>query len=109
MLDYWNRQCPLTGLSDVALLRASHSVPWARCASDADRLDVHNGLLLAAHWDAAFDTGLVSFTEEGEALFSAALSEKARQLLVRDSPQKLPLTLRHQAQLMWHRAHVFCR
>ena len=39
------------------MLRASHSVPWAACASDAERLDVHNGLLLAAHWDAAFDAG----------------------------------------------------
>jgi hypothetical protein len=31
-------------------------VPWAEC-DDAQRLDVHNGLLLSALWDAAFDTG----------------------------------------------------
>ena len=28
------------------------------------RLDVHNGLLLSALWDAAFDQGLVSFADE---------------------------------------------
>ena len=42
--------------------------PWAICETDADRLDVHNGLLLAAHLDAAFDGGLISFTDEGAIL-----------------------------------------
>ena len=44
-------RCPLTGITDPALLRASHIVPWAEC-DDAQRLDVHNGLLLSALWDA---------------------------------------------------------
>jgi len=47
-MDYWQGRCPLTGISDPALLRASHIVPWAECETDAQRLDVHNGLLLAA-------------------------------------------------------------
>ena len=38
-----------TGITDPALLRASHIVPWAECG-DAQRLDVHNGLLLSALW-----------------------------------------------------------
>ena len=41
--DYWGGRCPLTGITDVALLRASHIVAWAEC-DDAHRLDVHNGL-----------------------------------------------------------------
>ncbi len=45
----------MTGISDTALLRASHIVPWAKCSDDAQRLDVHNGLLLSALWDAAID------------------------------------------------------
>jgi hypothetical protein len=52
-------------------------VPWAEC-DDAQRLDVHNGLLLSALWDAAFDTGLVSFTDDGAALASPELSTAAR-------------------------------
>jgi hypothetical protein len=48
LMDYWQRRCPLTGISDAALLRASHIIPWAECESDAERLDVHNGLLLSA-------------------------------------------------------------
>jgi len=41
---------------------------------DAQRLDVHNGLLLSALWDAAFDGGLVSFTNDGTVLASVELS-----------------------------------
>jgi len=47
----------MTGITDPALLRASHIKLWAACASDAERLDVHNSLLLSSFWDAAFDRG----------------------------------------------------
>jgi len=40
LMDYWEGRCPLSGITDAALLRASHIVPWADC-SDAPRLDVH--------------------------------------------------------------------
>ena len=52
LIDYWGGRCPVTGITDRALLRASHIVPWSEC-DDAQRLDVHNGLLLSALWDAA--------------------------------------------------------
>ncbi len=50
LMDYWGGQCPLSGITDPALLRASHIVPWAECTTDEQRLDVHNGLLLSALW-----------------------------------------------------------
>ena len=40
LMEYWNGRCPLTGITDPALLRASHIVAWAECESDALRLDV---------------------------------------------------------------------
>ena len=80
LMDYWGARCPITGITDPALLRASHIVPWAKCA-DAQRLDVHNGLLLSALWDAAFDTGLVSFADDGTVLASPELSAAARTAL----------------------------
>src|SRR5262249_49488332 len=46
LMDYWNGRCPLTGITDPALLRASHIVPWSDC-NDEQRLDVHNGLRIA--------------------------------------------------------------
>jgi HNH endonuclease len=63
LLDYWGGRCPLTGITEPALLRASHIRPWAGC-TDEQRLDVHNGLLLSALWDAAFDRGLISFADD---------------------------------------------
>ncbi len=79
-----------------------HIVPWAECASDAERLDVHNGLLLAAHWDAAFDAGLVSFGCGGEPLFSSMLGSAARVAL--GVPPPLRLTEAHREKLIWHRS-----
>jgi DNA-binding transcriptional regulator YiaG len=88
LMAYWGSRCPLTGITEPALLRASRIVPRADC-TDAQRLDVHNGLLLSALWDAAFDRGLVSFAEDGSALASAALSGPARKALDTE-PRRLP-------------------
>ena len=105
LIDYWQSQCPLTGISDKALLRASHIVPWRDCTSNAERLDVHNGLLLSALWDAAFDRGLVTFDDEGGPQFSPALSETGRTALRWQAP--LQLTKRHRQNLAWHRENLF--
>ena len=40
LLDYWQGRCCVTGLAMPSLLRASHIKPWAKCASDNERLDV---------------------------------------------------------------------
>jgi hypothetical protein len=104
LMDYWGARCPLTGIAEPALLRASHIVSWSDC-DDAQRLDVHNGLLLSALWDAAFDQGLVSFADDGAVLASPQLSEAARKTLGVDAA--LPLRgLRdaHRANLGMHRA-----
>jgi hypothetical protein len=104
LMDYWQGRCPLTGITDQALLRASHIVPWAECESDAERLDVHNGLLLSALWDAAFDRALVTFDDEGNPQFSPELSERARAELRWNSP--ISLTDEHRRRLAGHRARA---
>jgi len=104
LIEYWGGRCPLTGIADRALLRASHIVPWAECTSDEQRLDVHNGLLLSALWDAAFDTGLVGFSDDGSVLPSPALSPAARAALSLDAIAPLaPLTSAHRRNLAYHR------
>jgi hypothetical protein len=104
LMSYWNGRCPLTGITDPALLRASHIVAWVDCESDAQRLDVHNGLLLSALWDAAFDQGLVSFSDDGHPLASPSLSPEARDALCFDDPLRLVgITRAHCVNLHWHR------
>jgi hypothetical protein len=104
LLDYWDSRCPLTGITDPALLRASHIVAWSDC-NDEQRLDVHNGLLLSALWDAAFDQGLVSFADDGTPLIGSKLSATARKTLGVDAVAPLHgLHASHQANLAVHRS-----
>ncbi len=105
LMNYWQGRCPLTGITDPALLRASHIKPWANCESDEERLDVYNGLLLSALWDAAFDKGLVTFDDGGAPQFSSSLSDQARTELRWQNP--LPLTGHHRQRLAWHRSNMF--
>jgi hypothetical protein len=108
LLNYWNACCPLTGIAHPRLLRASHLKPWARCESDAERLDVHNGLLLAAHLDAAFDAGLIGFEDDGSLLVAPALTpEERHRLRLAELPKLSGLTDRHLPYLGFHRKIVF--
>jgi putative restriction endonuclease len=104
LIGYWEGRCPLTGVTEPALLRASHIVPWADC-TDEQRLDVHNGLLLSALWDAAFDRGLISFADDGEILASPALGAAARDTLgLSTAPRLAGLRDEHRVNLALHRA-----
>lgn len=108
LLDYWRGRCCVTGLAVPSLLRASHIKPWAKCASDNERLDVFNGLLLAPHIDTLFDGGWVSFSDQGGLLVSKELSSAARhQLGVTSEWSTQELTPSHSAYLMYHREQVF--
>ena len=104
LMQYWGGRCPMTGISDPDLLRASHIVAWAECDDDAHRLDVHNGLLLSALWDAAFDRGLISFDDDGGVLASPRLSQEGREALGLEVVLFIPgLTDSHLANLRRHR------
>lgn len=106
LLALWNGRCAVTGLETPALLRASHAKPW-RLASDEERLDVYNGLLLAAHLDAAFDAGLISFTPSGELLVSDRLAHEDRNLLGLRGWPPIQLRPEHQPYMKFHREVVF--
>ncbi len=108
LLEYWEGRCAITGLAVPDLLRASHIKPWADCESDAERLDVFNGLLLAVHLDAAFDRGYMTVTDDGEVTLSGDLDSNAKQLLGFNGPMRIRgLTDGHRAYLHWHRERVF--
>ena len=108
LLEYWEGRCAVTGLAVPELLRASHIKPWADCATDAERLDVFNGLLLAPHLDAAFDGGYITVGDDGVVVVWDGLGEGARNLLGLNSPLLLKaLAPGHRAYLLWHQERVF--
>ncbi|MBF8287305.1 MAG: hypothetical protein HW381_413 [Candidatus Rokubacteria bacterium] len=108
LLDYWEGRCAITGLGVPDLLRASHVKPWADCESDAERLDVFNGLLLAPHLDAAFDRGFITVADDGTIIVADTLDPDARVLLGLNSPLRIDtLADGHRRYVPWHRRHVF--
>ena len=108
LLDYWGGACAVTGLALPEVLRASHAKPWADCASDEERLDVFNGYLLAAHLDALFDRGLVTFDTDGELVVSDRLRAADRASLHLEGNLRLRwLAPEHLPYLKWHREHEF--
>jgi len=108
LIDYWGGRCAVTGLTIVPLLRASHIKPWAQCASDDERLDVFNGLLLAPHLDALFDGGWIGFSQDGAIILSQQLDEVSREMLnVRAELRMAWVAPEHQSYMTHHRANVF--
>jgi len=109
LIELWDGRCAVTGLTLPApLLRASHAKPWA-IANDQERLDPFNGLLLAVHLDALFDSGLMTFEDDGLATFSSKLSEPVRRALgIVDRMSITHLLPGHLPYLRFHR-EMFAR
>ena len=108
LLEYWDGRCAITGLDVPDLLRASHIIPWADCDTDTERLDVFNGLLLAPHLDAAFDSGFITIAEDGSVIISETLPPTARPTLGLDGPLRIHgLHHAHERYLPWHRSRIF--
>ncbi|MEH2497859.1 putative restriction endonuclease [Bradyrhizobium sp. AZCC 1678] len=98
--------CEVTGCRIQEILRASHIKPWA-VASDRERLDPENGLLLSAHLDALFDSGLISFTDDGTMLISDRIGTQDRlDLQLPQSLRSRPSTRRAKF-LFYHRSNRF--
>lgn len=66
--------CPFTNVTNRAVLRASHIIPWSRCSSNEDRLSGFNGLTLSPFFDVLFDKGLISFQNNGQVLISTQIT-----------------------------------
>jgi hypothetical protein len=108
LMTLWRGCCAISGLNVPELLRASHAKPWA-FSSDTERLDVYNGLLLAAHLDAAFDCGLITIEAGGVVVMSPTLPESARTVLHLERTPRVALSPRHEPYMAWHREQVFRR
>jgi hypothetical protein len=108
LLKYWKGCCALTSIDIPEMLRASHIKAWADCDNDSDRLNVYNGLLLSANYDALFDKGLITFDDEGLIVYS----NKLNKVQIRDIGGEKDKALRwiderHLPFLEWHRGRVF--
>jgi putative restriction endonuclease len=71
VLAAYNARCCVTGNPVEDLLVASHILPWSEFPKE--RLNPRNGLCLAAHFDRAFDRGLITFDAAMRLVVSPAL------------------------------------
>lgn len=78
ILHRWEYKCAVTRFDDIRILIASHIVPW-KDASDQERLDVENGILLSPTYDALFDQHLITFNNDGEIQLSNLIEDSAYQ------------------------------
>jgi hypothetical protein len=62
-------RCRVTLVENPLHLIASHCKPW-RDATNEERLDGENGLLLTPSIDHLFDRGFISFEDSGEVVIS---------------------------------------
>lgn len=105
LIKHWG-ECSATGCSQIDILKASHIKPWSE-SSNAERLDVYNGLLLNPNLDALFDKGYVTFDDEGEILISPYISDSDRMVLNCSAELRVKLWPQHLKYLAWHREYLF--
>jgi hypothetical protein len=100
-------RCRVTGVGEPRHLRASHIKPW-RAATDAERLNGANGLLLSPHIDHLFDEGYITFTSSQELLLVPEVRHTLLDAWGIDSGVRVGEFTRDQnAFLDYHFANVF--
>lgn len=108
LMQYWKGSCAVTTIDIPQMLKASHAKPWKNCDTDSERLNVYNGFLLSANLDSLFDSGLISFTDQGDIVYSSNISSS--QILTIGLPSNACLRWideKHLPFLAWHRERVF--
>lgn len=105
--ERYGDKCCLTGLSEPALLIASHIKPFSKC-EDFERQDPNNGLLLASHIDALFDKNFISFYNDGTIIISERVSMSTRKIMgiERGMKLKFPITDENKTYLAYHRSKL---
>jgi hypothetical protein len=94
--------CPITKISINQVLKASHIKPW-REATNLERLDENNGILLSASIDSLFDQYLISFDFYGKIMISNAIDKNQLKLIGIDENASIEFNQQQQNYLNYHR------
>lgn len=103
LIEYWDG-CSVTNFKNNKLLVASHIKPW-RSSTNKERLDVFNGLLLIPNLDKLFDSGYISFDDNGKILISKDLTDY--EILGVNKDMKITIEEQHKRYLTFHRSDIF--
>lgn len=99
--------CRVTRVDEPRHLKASHIKPW-RDATDAERLDGSNGLLLSPHIDHLFDQGYLTFSVTQEIVVVPEVRDRLLDAWGIDTGVRVGEFTRAQAAYLdYHRVNVF--
>ena len=105
------RACRITGVTSEEHLRASHCKPW-RDATNEERLDGKNGLLLTPSIDHLFDRGFIGFEDGGRLIISPVAHRESLQRMGIESQRALNVgtfSSGQQHYLEFHRTNVLLK
>ncbi len=71
-------KCAISGVSNSALLRASHIKPFSACKSNNDKVAATNGILLNAFYDACFDKGYFTIDKNYKIIVSKHINDNSQ-------------------------------
>lgn len=101
--------CRVTKVNEPRHLKASHIKPW-RDATDSERLDGANGLLLSPHIDHLFDEGYITFSRDQELVIVPEVRDTLLDAWGIDAGVRVGEFSREQSgYLEYHRINVFKR
>jgi 5-methylcytosine-specific restriction protein A len=105
LVEKFGGKCAVNRSGPKELMIASHIVPWSR-ATDEERLDVENGILLSPNLDALFDKCLISFADDGSVLLSPLLTSNDAENLGVTGSESIDVTLGMIPYLARHREEL---
>ncbi len=106
LLKHW-KSCAVTGFKNTSILKASHIKPWSK-SNAKEKLDPFNGLLLIPNLDCLFDSGVISFDQQGKIVLSSALQLTEYETLGVTSDMRIrKLNDAHLPYLKYHIENIF--
>lgn len=103
LMHVYGGACAVTGLALPEVLCAVHLLPW-RAATDVERLDPNNGLLLTAALGTLLARALITFDRQGHIRVSQRLSSCERQILGASGSLRRPPRARQLGYFAYHEA-----
>lgn len=106
IIHRWEYKCAVTSFNKLDILIASHIVPWSK-ATDHERLDVNNGLLLSPTYDALFDKYLITFDNKGKIQLSDKIENSAYQKIGVTGREQISDLSRYNVQYLERHNQIF--
>lgn len=106
LINKYNCKCCLCGVNNPDLLIASHIKPWAQ-SDKYEKLSPENGLLLCPNHDKLFDSGYISFDDNGGILISEKLDMNTKIFMNINGNMKIEVNDDNLEFVRYHRMFVF--